>query len=100
MKHVRFSLAFAALLSVAPAAYAQEPAPAADAAALEAEALESGRSTAGWLDLQVGNSVALSATRPMPGEVADQVFSRYVKSFSHPIPVEFARDRFIQGGGQ
>jgi hypothetical protein len=82
-----------ALLLVAPAmAAAQEPAPA-------GESEENGVETRSWIDLQVSNSAALAEPRPMPGEIADQVFARYAKSFSHPIPETFNRDKFVEGGG-
>ena len=58
-----------------------------------------GTQTQSWVDLQVSNNAALGAARPMPGEVADQVYQRYLKSFTHPIPEYFQRDNFVQGGG-
>ena len=82
-------IAILALASIVPgAAFAQEsaaPAPGSDTRAL--------------LDLQISNNAALGAPRPMPGEVADQVYSRYVKSFSHPIPERFDREKFSNSGG-
>ncbi len=58
-----------------------------------------GTQTRAWMDLQVSNNAAMGAARPMPGEIADQVYSRYVKSFSHAIPETFDRESFVEGGG-
>lgn len=58
-----------------------------------------GSQTQALVDLQISNNAALGTARPMPGEVADQVYSRYVKSFSHPIPERFEREKFSNSGG-
>ena len=44
-----------------------------------------------WLSLQAAGTAASSEPRPMPGEVADAVYERYVNSFKHPIPDQFRR---------
>lgn len=84
------------LALLVPAAAFAEP-PSGEAAPAEADAM--GSQTQAWLDLQISNNAALGGVRPMPGEVADQVYSRYVKSFSHPIPENFERKKYVEGGG-
>ena len=50
-----------------------------------------GAETRAWVDLQASGSAAVGDARPMPGEVADLVYQRYVNSFKHPIPAQFPR---------
>lgn len=50
-----------------------------------------GAETRAWVDLQTSGSAAVGDARPMPGEVADAVYQRYVNSFKHPIPAQFPR---------
>lgn len=59
-----------------------------------AEKQEIGAQTRQWLELQRSNNAALGAPRPMPGEVADEVYQRYLKSFTNPIPDQFERGSF------
>lgn len=68
------------------------PEPAARVAPAAAEA----GSTREWLDLQAAGTAASREARPMPGEVADAVYERYLNSFKHPIPEQFRRQ---SGGG-
>lgn len=82
-------LALAALL-LPVAAAAHEPVVAQGAPPLGAE-------TRGWVELQQSNHAAMAAPRPMPGEVADRVYARYLDSFSHPIPETFERESFKSG---
>ena len=58
-----------------------------------------GSETRSWVELQTSNNASLGTARPMPGDVADEVYSRYVKSFSHPIPEHFEREKFTSGSG-
>lgn len=51
-----------------------------------------------WLDLQVSGSAASPDERPMPGEIADKVYQRYVESFTQPIPESLKRDNFVSSG--
>jgi len=44
-----------------------------------------------WIELQKSGQQASPAPRPMPGEIADKVYERYVDSFKQPIPAEFKR---------
>jgi hypothetical protein len=67
------------------------------AAGVEAGGL--GSETQQWLALQVSGVSASKVARPMPGEVATQVYQRYLASFSHPIPEDFQRQDFVSGGG-
>jgi hypothetical protein len=52
-----------------------------------------------WTDLQKNGRASLGSVRPMPGEVADKVYDRYLQSFSHPIPEAFERESFVGSGG-
>lgn len=72
--------------------------------ALAAEAPKSGKAPPGaqtreWLELQKRNTPAGRPARPVPGEVADKAYQRYVQSFTHPIPDQFPRDA-AGGSGQ
>lgn len=58
-----------------------------------------GAETQTWLDLQQSNNAAMGAQPAVPGEVADAIYARYVKSFTHPIPDQFKRGGFTSGGG-
>lgn len=50
-----------------------------------------GDQTQAWVKLQQSGKQASGAPRPMPGEIADNVYQRYVDSFKQPIPAEFKR---------
>lgn len=50
-----------------------------------------GAQTKAWLTLQSSGKQAASGPRPMPGEIADNVYQRYADSFKQPIPAEFKR---------
>lgn len=58
-----------------------------------------GDDTRAWLQLQGSGNATTAAPRPMPGEVADKVYERYLKSFDNQIPEEFERETFVSGGG-
>ncbi|HEX4871527.1 MAG TPA: DUF3613 domain-containing protein [Nevskiaceae bacterium] len=58
---------------------------------------EIGVQTQRWLELQNSNNAAQGTARPLPGEVADAIYERYVNSFRHPIPVQFERESFNTG---
>jgi len=79
----RSGLAALLLAAVLPAV-AQEPTAAAPLAPLGAE-------SQAWVQLQQSGTEASGAARPMPGEIADNVYQRYVDSFKQPIPAEFKR---------
>jgi hypothetical protein len=72
---------------------------AAPLAALAADPLSPrlGGSTRAWLELQRSGNASLATPRPMPGEVADKVYERYVNSFAHAIPETFSREQFVGG---
>ncbi|HEY1076951.1 MAG TPA: DUF3613 domain-containing protein [Fontimonas sp.] len=80
------ALLMLALLLLAAAAQAAEPAP------------PTGSATQAWLDLQIGGTAAPADERPMPGEIADKVYKRYVESFDEPIPQTLKRDNFVSSG--
>lgn len=58
-----------------------------------------GSDTRAWLDLQKSASAQTPDLRAVPGEVAEQVYQRYINSFKYPIPQAFARETFIESGG-
>ncbi|NGY05292.1 DUF3613 domain-containing protein [Solimonas terrae] len=58
-----------------------------------------GGDTRAWLDLQTSPAAQAADVRPVPGEVAEQVYQRYINSFKYPIPETFKRDSFVQNGG-
>lgn len=59
---------------------------------------KSGTDARAWVDLQKSGKAASKQTRPVPGEVADKTYERYVKSFDHPIPETYNRESFTSGG--
>jgi hypothetical protein len=65
----------------------------------ETAATPVGTDTRAWLQLQASGDAADGSERPMPGEVADRVYQRYLKSFEQPIPTEFKREQISSGGG-
>lgn len=58
-----------------------------------------GGDTRAWLALQTDPSAQAADVRAVPGEVAEQVYQRYINSFKYPIPETFKRDSFVEGGG-
>ncbi|MEQ1439610.1 DUF3613 domain-containing protein [Fontimonas sp. SYSU GA230001] len=69
-------------------------------AALAAEPREPavGDDTRTWLEYQESGRAAPPDVRPMPGEVADKVYQRYLQSFEHKIPERYERERFVSSG--
>ena len=53
-----------------------------------------GAVTRDWTSLQTSGSAASRTARPLPGDAATNVYSRYAESFKHPIPEKFERDSF------
>lgn len=76
---------FATLAQAEEPATAQQPRP--------------GDETRAWLQLQSSGRASVAAPQPMSGEVADKVYERYLKSFTHPIPEQFQRESFSAAGG-
>lgn len=58
-----------------------------------------GAQTRAWLNVHKQASTAQSTPRPLPGEVADKIYQRYVDSFTYPIPETFPRESINSGGG-
>ncbi|MDB5985097.1 MAG: hypothetical protein JWR16_150 [Nevskia sp.] len=52
-----------------------------------------------WLSMQMNPAYTANDPRPIPGEVANRTFVRYLDSFSHPIPEQFERESFSSSGG-
>lgn len=66
-------------------------------AAIADEAAEPrvGDDTRAWLELQNSGNASLGVVRPMPGEVADKVYQRYLDSFDNEIPETYERESFV-----
>ena len=93
------AIGFAAAIS--GAAMAQPSAPAAapsDSSVLVPRAGFGGQTDA-WLSMQLNPAYTANDPRPIPGEVANRTFVRYLDSFSHPIPEQFERQGFSSSGG-
>lgn len=58
-----------------------------------------GTETRAWVQLQKNGKAASKQKRPVPGEVAEKSYERYVKSFDHPIPETYSRESFNSSGG-
>ncbi len=54
--------------------------------------------TKAWINLQKDPKLQSTEARPMPGEIADEVYKRYVASFKYPIPEQFKRQSTGSGG--
>lgn len=52
-----------------------------------------------WVDLQKSGKAASREQRPVPGEVAEKTYERYVKSFERQIPETYSRESISSGGG-
>jgi hypothetical protein len=51
-----------------------------------------------WTDLQKSGVASTPTVQPIPGEVADKVYDRYLKTFDYPIPQAFERTTMTGGG--
>lgn len=71
----------------------------ASAAADDAKVPRVGDDTRAWLELQASGNAALGSLRPMPGEVADKAYQRYLKSFDNTIPESYERESFLSSSG-
>ncbi|MDA8260799.1 MAG: DUF3613 domain-containing protein [Betaproteobacteria bacterium] len=49
-----------------------------------------GSATRNWLELQRSGAQASHQSQAVPGEIMQKTYERYVKSFTHPIPDQFA----------
>jgi|GEM_PF-1813122 len=58
-----------------------------------------GSQTEAWLSMQLNPAYTANDPRPIPGEVANKTYVRYLNSFSHPIPEQFERQSFSSSGG-
>lgn len=67
------------------------------AVAAEAPPPRVGDDTRAWLALQTDGSAATDTAAPMPGEVADKVYQRYLKTFENTVPEQFERESFTSG---
>lgn len=52
-----------------------------------------------WTDLQKSGAASNPTVQPMPGEIADKVYDRYLKTFDYAIPKTFDRESFVSGSG-
>lgn len=58
-----------------------------------------GADTRYWVASQISGAQSVKELRPIPGDVAQHTYARYLKSFDYPIPETFKRDSFNTGGG-
>lgn len=70
----------------------------ASSAPAAASAPEPGEVTRLWLARQREGKQASPKAQPLSGPVQEQVYERYRKSFSHPIPEDFKRESLRAGG--
>lgn len=64
---------------------------------LGAEAADVGADARAWIDLQKSGTAASATPRPLPGEVADRVYQRWLNSHDQAIPAQFSRESFSSG---
>lgn len=57
-----------------------------------------GDDTRTWLEYQESGRGAEGEARPIPGEVADKVYQRYLNSFDNQIPERYERESFVSSG--
>ncbi len=69
------------------------------ARAEQAQAPVVGTDTRAWLELQRSGAASAPQVQPVPGEVADKVYQRYLNSFDQPIPAQFDRESFVGRSG-
>ncbi|MDD5247399.1 MAG: DUF3613 domain-containing protein [Rhodocyclaceae bacterium] len=86
--------AAALLLASGMVAGAEAPAPTEEPAAQPAR---NGEATRQWLERQRQGVQASDKPQALPGPVMEQVFERYRKSFSHPVP-EHIQSEQVNGG--
>lgn len=60
-------------------------------------AQDNGSATRLWLDRQSQGQQAAAKAQPLSGPVQEQIFERYQKSFTHPIPERFESERVNTG---
>ena len=60
---------------------------------------ETGEATRQWLDRERQGQQAAAQPQPLSGPVQEQIYERYQKSFSHPIPERFESERVNSGSG-
>lgn len=65
---------------------------------LGAESPAVGAEARAWIDLQKSGTAASATPRPLPGEVADRVYQRWLNSHDQAIPAQFSRESFSSGG--
>lgn len=83
------------LLGCRAAAAEEPPAP---PAAATAQAGAIGESTRQWLESQRQGKQAAARPQPLSGPVQEQIYERYRKSFSHPVPERFESERANSSG--
>lgn len=57
-----------------------------------------GDDTRTWLEYQESGRAAPADVRPIPGEVADKIYQRYLNSFDNKIPERYEREKFVSSG--
>lgn len=62
--------------------------------------IERGQVARQWLDQQRQGDKAAASPQSLPGSVMEQIYDRYQKSFSHPVPEHFPRGGIKTGDSQ
>lgn len=91
-------MAMVPLWLFAAAANGAEGTPSTQAEASMAQAAGTAGATRLWLARQREGQQASARAQPLSGAVQEQVYERYLKSFSHPIPEDFKRQPIRAGG--
>ncbi|MGR8931869.1 MAG: DUF3613 domain-containing protein [Gammaproteobacteria bacterium] len=69
-----------------------------EAEAMPIDRIEAGSETEVWLKLQTSGKLA-GTIYATPGQTANQIFHRYLRSFTHPIPDQFPHERSTGSSG-
>ncbi len=87
----------AAMSAGAALAQTSAPAPTQDSATIVPRSGFGGETDV-WMAMQLNPAYTANDSRPIPGEVANRTFVRYLGSFTHPIPEQFERQSFSGSG--
>jgi len=99
MRGIKSVANLAAIGSIVLAAFIGSVALAQPAGDATAAPSDFGSQTNAWLSMQLNPAYTANDPRPIPGEVANRTYVRYLDSFSHPIPEQFERQSFSGSGG-
>ena len=92
-----FVLSLLALALLGGCASGGDPASAGGESQASRAAQDNGSATRLWLDRQSQGQQAAAKPQPLSGPVQEQIYERYQKSFTHPIPERFESERVNTG---